>query len=639
MCGIAGILSSDGPVDRQALRRMTEALRHRGPDDDRVVIMEDRVGFGHARLSIIDLAGGRQPMASHDRRFWITYNGEIYNYRSLRARLREMGCSFRTDSDTEVVLEAFRTYGSRSVHELDGMYAFAIWDSREQLLFAARDPFAKKPFYHVESPDGTWFFASEIKALLASQSIRGVVDYGALDDYLRLSYIPPHRTIYRNISVLPPGHHLTRQRGRSILERYWTPGFGCPGGPDAPEPEMVERLRILVTEAVKKRTLASDVPVGAFLSGGLDSSTVVALMSRLSERPVKTFTVGFGKWVNELPLANAVARRYGTEHHGIQLDVDAADLLVEMGRTYDEPFGDSSSIPTFLISRFAGQEVKVVLTGDGGDELFGGYTWLYGPLIMAERVDRTMKAESRRRMRLRLSRNLKRIPALGGFFEAAYRRLLRESSAARLARDFQDPWDRHLAQMTHFGQEERASLWRYGDKRSPTDFEMWRPQAGEGIDRALYLDACLYLPGDILRKVDRAAMANSLEVRAPLLDRRLAEFAFSLPHTVKFNNGTSKYLFRKAFSHLLPESLLHQPKLGFGGPVAQWLRSDRVRQLSHDLINSPGAPLWGVLKRDALLRHFDRFYKEGIRSEAYRVWGLLCLLVWEREWSGHQQWT
>lgn len=643
MCGIAGIVSKSKFDEQEVLNRMVKALLHRGPDDEGIAMVGEGVGFGHTRLSIIDLASGKQPMCSHDGRFWITYNGEIYNYRELRESLLRRGCSFRTHSDTEVILEAYRSYGPRCLNELDGMYAFAIWDSRERLLFAARDPFGKKPFYYTNGEKQTWLFASEIKALFASGIVQGVVDYGALNDYLKLLYVPPYRTIYRNIFTLPPGHYLNWQRDRLSVQEYWSPEFENCEGCHIEEQDVVDKLRELLTDAVKKRILASDVPVGAFLSGGLDSSTIVALMSQLSNRPVKTFSVGFGKLINELPYAKAVAERYGTEHNEINMDINVADLLLTMASIYDEPFPDSSNIPTYLISEFSRQEVKVVLTGDGGDELFGGYTWWYQPLLASKAVDVSPRAELRRMLKLRLARNLKNLRGMPDrfrdFHERIYRQLQRQAQAVKLAREFSDLWHRHLAQATYFNGEEQEDLWKRKDGQVPFNFEQLRPVEWDGINQAFYFDARLFLPGDILVKVDRASMANSLETRAPLLDRRLADFAFSLPNTLKFRNGVSKYIFRKAFSHLLPKSSLRQPKQGFGAPVEHWLRDPKVRELCDDLTNGNDTSIWNVLQRNAALQYVNRFYDQGVRSEAYRVWGLLCLLLWERQWRQYQRWT
>jgi asparagine synthase (glutamine-hydrolysing) len=384
MCGIAAIVSPE--VNRAALLpAMVDALEHRGPDERGVASAPGCV-MGHARLSIIDLSSGAQPMTDIAERYWIVYNGELYNFLELRAELERQGRAFRTHSDTEVIIAAYDEWGRSCLHKFRGMFAFALWDTRERTLFAARDLFGEKPLYYARKSDGTLVIASEIGAVLASELIDRALDLVSVDAFLTYGYLPPDRTIYRDVATLPPAHRLEWRDGNVTIESYWRPRLGTLriGMDDA-----AEELRDLIGQAVKRQMIA-DVPVGAFLSGGLDSSTIVALMQEHSAIPVKTFSVGFGSLINELPYARAVAERYHTEHHELYLEsIDVAESIERMSSVYDEPFADSSNIPTYLISEFARRHVKVVLSGDGGDELFGGYPW-HLLLAQAEHVTRSL---------------------------------------------------------------------------------------------------------------------------------------------------------------------------------------------------------------------------------------------------------
>ena len=382
MCGIAGIAGREGPPAENAVRSMMAALAHRGPDDQGVQSLAGAI-LGHTRLSIIDLKTGHQPLSTPDGRYWITYNGEVYNYRELHAELALAGYEFRTRSDTEVVLAAYRLWGQKAFPRFNGMYACVIWDNETRRLLALRDRMGKKPLYYVALADGSLLFASEVKALLASGLVKGQVDRASIDAYLALGYIPPGQTVFSNIKVLPAASSLTWGDGKLEIQAYWQPEFVT--DETIGEHEAVDELRQRMDRAVERRMIA-DVPLGAFLSGGLDSSTVVAYMARHSAIPIKTFSVGFGKVIDELPYASAVARQLRTEHFETQVDVPVGEMLSRMAEIFDEPLADSSNIPTYLVSRFAAKSVKVVLTGDGGDELFGGYDWWYRPLAASERL-------------------------------------------------------------------------------------------------------------------------------------------------------------------------------------------------------------------------------------------------------------
>lgn len=569
MCGIAVILPNSAiEVPLDAIDRMTDALIHRGPDERSIWRHKD-CHLGHTRLSILDRAGGGQPMSDESGRFRIVFNGEIFNHPDLRATLESLGHRFHTRSDTEVLLHSYMQWGRQCVMRLNGQFAFALWDQTEHKLFVARDRFGEKPLYYARTPGGHLVLASEIKSLLASQWIQPRIDPLSVDAVLSLFHVPPDRTIYQNIQVLPPAHAAVfTVDGGAEQWRYWQPSFSTrPIG----EMDAVEGIRMLVQRAVRRQKVA-DLPVGCFLSGGLDSTTLAGQMAALSGGPVRTYAVGFGDLINELPFARAAAQAYGTDHHELQMDIEVAPALERMLEVYDEPFADSSNIPTWLVCEFARRQVKVVLSGDGGDELFGGYDW-YSPLLQAD-------AES---------------PPL-------------------------DPWLRHTRSSTHL-HADRSALW--GHRRQPGTAAAMResfgpPDDAAGIDRALAFDLGCYLPGDILVKVDRAAMAHGLETRAPFLDVDLVEFVLSLPHEMRFKGGRLKYLMRQAFAERWPPAIRARSKQGFGAPVDHWMRQPQVARMWHRVC-SPASALCALLPGTPRVA-------PTLRPQ--RQWTLLCLGLW-----------
>ncbi|BAU48095.1 asparagine synthase [Sulfurifustis variabilis] len=601
MCGIAAIVGRELTPAHPGIEAMVAALAHRGPDADGIARL-DGCHLGHARLSILDLAGGAQPM-TYAGRYWITFNGEIYNHAELRDELIRLGHRFATRSDTEVILAAYAQWGEACLDRLRGMWAFAIWDARERALFASRDLFGEKPLYYGQTPEGTLLFASEIKSLLASGALTPRLDRSAVDAFLALGYVPPHRTIYTEIRTLPPGHWMTWRDGRARVVRYWRPGL-------APEPmdigEAAEALRARVDVAVR-RQMTADVPVGAFLSGGHDSSTIVALMGQHSTRPVQTFSVGFGRWIDERPYARAVAKQYGTEHHEVDLGApDVGALLERMARVYDEPFMDASHIPTFLIAEFARRRVKVVLTGDGADELFGGYAW-YPLIAAAAAVPGSLLAWLVLRSASRMIGD--RVAAL-----VLYSRAL--GLAARTA----DTWQRYVRYRLVFGDAERRALWA-GEAPATED---WLPRAyyrqdgrNLGFDAALYFDLAAFLPGDILVKVDRAAMAHGLETRAPFLDRDVVELALRLPAALKVSGRKTKIAFKRAFADLWPPALAARGKQGFAGPHERWLERPDVAALERRVCRPDSA----------LSRLLPGIAVDAGRTSQQR-WNLLTLGLW-----------
>lgn len=591
---------------------MVNRLRHRGPDAFGIETLPGCI-LGHARLSIIDLVSGGQPMSSADNRYWITFNGEIFNYRELRVQLEKRNVVLRTQSDTEVILGLYAEYGADSLRYLNGQFAFAIWDTQTQTLFCARDRLGEKPFYYATGQQGEFLFASEIKALIASELLRPKIDPVAVDAYLSLLYVPPDRSIYANVHVLPPGHMLVYHEGSVTVRRYWNPVYDQNTTLDINE--AVEQVRLLVKQAVERQMIA-DVTVGAFLSGGLDSSTIVALMTQHTSRPVQTFSAGFGTLIDELPYARSVAAAYQTDHHEIQIDVPVRAMIERMAQVYDEPFADSSNIPTYLISEFASRYVKVALSGDGGDELFGGYDW-YSWLLQ----DRDLTINEASFAVAQASAFAWRALAKTGAPVMEQRNsAVHHRNRIRYTRSFPNIWDRHFAAMHYFRRSERAALWgaaNYADA-DPVLRAIYREQdQPDNLDSATDFDIRCYLPGDILVKVDRAALAHGLESRAPFLDVDLVEFVLGLPWQLRFKDNEQKHLLRAAFSNIWPPVIRKRKKQGFGAPLDGWMKDREVQELVWRTSN-PGSPLQELLPGIA----------KQSRLTGYQRWILMCLGLW-----------
>lgn len=603
MCGIAGIVAPQSGPHYPPLERMMESLRHRGPDGSGMHIFPG-CALGHTRLSIVDLATGDQPMIAANGRVGVTFNGEIYGYQEIKRKLTSY--PFRTSSDTELILALYELYGSELLRHLPGMFAFALWDETRQTLFAARDRFGEKPFYYARGERGEFLFASEIKALLASGLLQPKINRDAVAHYLRHLYIHPHQTVYHNIYVLPPAHCLSLQEGRLSVERYW---HLPPYRESLTEHEAIEEFRRLFDQAVK-RQLVADVPVGAFLSGGLDSSSIVAVASR-SYRRLKTFSFGFGEAINELPYAREVAQLYQTEHTELEdQHADIADLLSEMARVYDEPFADSSNIPTYLISQAAARYGKVVLTGDGGDELLAGYGFWYRPLWEMEQ-SRSYSPLSVSLMR----RATHYLPRLGLEVSPRWQQIIRGSD---LRRKHPSIAQAHLAQNTFFGDEELALLGITGGRRPTFNGELGT--ATETVNDALRMDLCDYMPGDILLKTDRASMAHGLELRAPFLDVDFASFCISLPSRLKINADQDKYILRQGYGAAWPEAVRRRGKCGFGAPVSEWLKRASVINLKKKIFDHPEHPLFTLVSYPAA--------RDFAARDNYQTWILLTLGLW-----------
>ncbi len=630
MCGITGILAPapDRPLE-DLLRAMTDTITHRGPDDSGLWVDDGSgVGFGHRRLSILDLSPlGRQPMPSQSGRYVICFNGEVFNFARLRAELEPLGHAFRGGSDTEVMLAAIEQWGlAGAVRRFIGMFAFALWDRQEQILSLVRDRLGIKPLYYGFAGKD-FVFGSELKALRAHPGFNADVDREALTLYFRHNYIPAPWSIHTGARKLPPGHILTLRPGREPeLACYWSAGEAFAQGEAAPfrgtEAEALERLEALLMDAVGLRML-SDVPLGAFLSGGVDSSLVVALMQAQSARPVKTFSIGFAEErFNEAPYARAVAAHLGCEHTELMVsEQDLLDTVPQVPRFWDEPFADSSQIPTLAVCRLARQHVTVALSGDGGDELFFGYDRYAYAAAWWRRlrgIPWPLRLALSQVSRLRPERAAHRLGALGQRF------LWRLDAVGK--RTFAEFYKRLLSHHSR-----PASLVPGAGPEAPTALDL--VPGSRDLFRSMSLwDISMYLPDDILTKVDRASMAVSLEARVPLLDHRVVEFAASLPTDFKVRGGQGKHLLRRLLYSHVPRQLIDRPKMGFGIPLQQWLPG-QLRPWAEDLLATGK-------RRDADLldfRQVDRMWAGVLRGHqhwTFILWDVLMFLAWRREQGG-----
>jgi asparagine synthase (glutamine-hydrolysing) len=619
MCGIAGIVCSDGaPVDRGLLEGMNEAIRHRGPDDDGFYF-SDGVGLAMRRLSIIDLKSGQQPIHNHDRTAWIVFNGEIYNYRELRAQLEKLGHGFYTDSDTEAIVHAYDQYGTDCPKYLRGMFAFAIWDDRAKSLFLARDRVGKKPLLYAEL-DGELVFASEFNALLQHPGISRDVDFEAIHHYLSFICVPAPLTAYRAIRKLEPGHSLLWRNGEIKIERYWQLDFSKKL--NIGEEEAGERVVELLREAVRVR-LMSEVPLGAFLSGGIDSSAVVALMAEESSEQVKTFSIGFEEQdFSELHHARRLAEHVGANHHEFIVRPDAMEVLPTLVEHYGEPFGDSSAIPSYYVSKETRAYVTVALNGDGGDECFAGYE-RYAGMSIAQKYAFLPGA-----LRNGLIANV--VNALPGLdARPNLRKARRFVTAASMP-----PVECYLRWVSAFDEEMKQNLYSDSFRHETANFrsagilEPWFASAnGAGIvDAALLTDTMTYLPNDLLVKMDIASMTVSLEARSPFLDHHLMEFAASLPENLKLRRMKKKYLLKRVLKKLVPTENLRRSKMGFGVPIGHWFRGAMQPFLRETLL-SEKALSRGLFKPEMVRKIIDQHVTRRI-DHSHRLWTLLMLELW-----------
>lgn len=628
MCGIVGIFDIHGnsEIDRELLSRMNESQFHRGPDEGGLHV-EPGLGFGHRRLSIIDLSSGQQPMYSQDGNVVLTYNGEVYNFLELRQELEVLGYVFKTHCDTEVILYAWQAWGENCVQRLRGMFAFAVWDRVRQTLFLARDRLGIKPLFYSELLNGQLVFGSELKSLKEHPLLSKAVDPSAVEDYFGFGYVPDPKTIYCNVYKLEPGYCLSIKRGQKTWRprQYWDVQFhvGASQSVDEVCDELIERLR----EAIKIRMVA-DVPLGAFLSGGVDSSAVVAMMAGLSAAPVNTCSISFGDpKFNESQFAARVAERYQTAHRVEQVDPDDFSLLDRLSSLYDEPYADSSALPTYRVCELAKRQVTVALSGDGGDENLAGYS-RYRWHVNEDRMRSLLPDVLRAPLFSSLGNLYPRLDGAPKIFRA-------KSTLESIGRDSMAGYFHSVSVMSN---ELRSQLFSRKLKSQLQGYhaiEVFRRYRENVPDHPLamvqYLDFKTYLPGDILTKVDRASMAHALEVRVPVLDHKLVEWIAALPPNLKLNGRTGKFVFKRALESYLPDDILYRSKMGFAVPLGDWFRGplkQRVRQaLLGDVLQKTG---WF---NDAFLQHLVDQHQTGVRDYSAPIWSLLMFEAFLRSSS------
>ncbi len=640
MCGICGSawLDSDssGGLPDSSLDRMVERLKHRGPDDSGR-FRDRNVALGFRRLSIVDLSGGHQPLSNEAGTVWTVFNGEIYNFPVLRRRLEARGHILRSTGDTEVLVHLYEDEGPGLFAHLRGMFALAIWDAPRRRLVVGRDRMGQKPLvYRLDPRSRRFTFASELKALLtlAEADVPRDVDPSAVDEYLTFGYIPAPATIFRGVRKLPPAHYAVWQDGKLALTRYWNPDFNRQV--DRPLSEAADELRATLDDAVREQMVA-DVPLGAFLSGGVDSSIVVALMRRASDRPVKTFSIGFDDPAfDESDYAELVAKALGTEHRTFRVEPVAWEILPPLAEQFDEPFADSSALPTWLVARETRRHVTVALTGDAGDELFGGYD-RYRAVALAARIDYQLPSALR--------------GWLGGPAARSIPTSVKAKTKLRQVKRFLErvdlaPGRRYLGWVTMFDEPTRTGLYSSdfldhltrSSERTSGDpdpasvlFEaLGAADRRDPVTQATVADLLTYLPGDLLVKVDLASMAHSLECRSPMLDHRVVELALAMPvdHKLRLRGGRSKVVLKAAFAHLIPPSILTRPKMGFGVPLDRWFRG-ALRDELRSVLLDPRTLARGLFRPESVESLIDD-HLEGRRDHAYRLWALLMLELWFR---------
>ena len=645
MCGICGEIDFKNGVRAEPVRRMCKVLAHRGPDDDGIVLIKRdksfevkqndtlpleengfQIALGHRRLSIIDLSeAAHQPMCNEDRTLWIVFNGEIYNFQDLRLELEKNGHLFKSKSDTETILHAYEQWGTECLNNLRGMFAFAIWDSKLQRLFMARDRLGKKPLVYF-SQNGHFSFASEIKALLQIPGFERRVNTSALHHYLTYQYVPSPETIIEGIKKLPPAHYLLYDPyGNVRIERYWKLHFSSSKKTLTDVQELGYRLRTELEESVKLR-LISDVPLGAFLSGGVDSSLIVGMMAKLSGKPVKTFSIGFEeKEFDELSYARMVSNYFATEHHEFIVKPNAIEILPKLVWHYNEPFADSSAIPTYYVANLTKDFVKVVLTGDAGDENFAGYP----------RYLRSKWVASFTRIPEKLRRDV--LPYFLRVFSGLH---WREKTLNRLA-DFMeslstDQTKNYAEQIKIFSAKEKENIYtddfrKQVEGNDPFDFLLSKFQESgteDLLEQLVYVDINSYLPEDLLVKMDIATMANSLEARVPFLDHKFMELVGEIPFHLKLRGTESKFILKKAFKDFLPAAILKRKKMGFGVPLSKWFRNE-LKEYVYEVLLDPKTLNRGYFRREGIERLLNDHISFRYDHSA-RIWALLFLEIWFR---------
>lgn len=631
MCGIAGIAYSDSSrhVDDRVLKAMCDTLVHRGPDDHGTYV-DGNVGLGNRRLSIIDLEGGRQPIHNEDESVWVVLNGEIYNYLELREHLQKRGHVFYTKSDTESIVHAYEELGDEFLEHLNGMFAFALWDSRRRRLLLARDRTGIKPLYY-SLHDGALLFASELKAILAYPDFHRRLDAVALNEYLSFEYVPTPRTIFQGISKLPPGHVLVTKNGAMpSIRKYWEMNLaGSEGVQKKPAAGYAEELLDVLRHAVRGE-MVSDVPIGVLLSGGIDSSAVAALMVEASTQRVKSFSISFQEpTFDESRYARLVSRHLGTEHFEFELTPSTAlDLIPRIADVIDEPLGDSSLVPTFLLAQKAREHVKVALGGDGGDEIFGGYSTIQAHRLV-EYYENILPAFVRQRI----------APWLADLLPTSFNNISLDFKIRRfLSARGVPPVVRHHMWLGSFTPEQKAELllpWAQLREKDTYDVafrHFWECNAKAPINQLLHCDMKLYLEGGMLPKVDRASMASSLEVRTPLLNHALLRYVAKIPHEFKLHHLETKFILRRALRSRLPAEILRRGKKGFNMPVAKWI-SGPLRPLVEDLFSEERLRRGGLFNPAFVRRLLDEHLAQR-RDNRKPIWTLLAFELWRERWCG-----
>jgi asparagine synthase (glutamine-hydrolysing) len=645
MCGICGEIDFNKGVTVEPIRRMCKVLTHRGPDDQGMVFIKGNknlevkdssefppdenafeVALGHRRLSIIDLSmTAHQPMCNEDKTIWIVFNGEIYNFQEVRDALIKKAHLFKSKSDTEVILHSYEEWGMECLNRFRGMFAFAIWDSKQNQLFIARDRLGKKPLVYF-CHNGHFTFASEIKALLQVPEIERKVNATAIHHYLTYQYVPSPDTIFEGINKLPPAHYLLYDRNGNIrIERYWKLKLSSNHKTYTDAQELGDRIRTELEESVKLR-LISDVPLGAFLSGGVDSSLIVGIMAKFSEKPVKTFSIGFEeKDFDELFYARLVSNHFATEHHEFVVKPNAIEILPKLVWYYNEPFADSSAIPTYYVANMTRDYVKVVLTGDAGDENFAGYP----------RYLRSKYVSWFTRLPEKVRRSL-----LPSFLRILSQSPWKRKTLNRLA-DFMEMLSSHQGrnyaeQIKIFNQKEKDDVFSEDFSRQvkgtdPLDYLIKKYEAGDTddlLEKLLYLDMITYLPEDLLVKMDIATMANSLEARVPFLDHKFMELVAGIPPRLKLKGTVSKYILKETFKEFLPEAIFKRRKMGFGVPVSRWLRKELKDYMFEILLD--GRSLKRGYFRESGVKQLIEEHVKGRYDHSSKIWALLFLEMWFR---------
>ena len=621
MCGIVGFINANSrSANRETLENMNRCIVHRGPDEDGFYL-DGAAALAMRRLAIIDLAGGQQPIYNQDKTKAIVFNGEIYNFQELREDLEKRGHRFYTNCDTEIIVHLYDEYGADCVQFLRGMFAFAIWDTNEQSLFIARDRVGKKPLLYSHQPNGAFVFGSEFTALLAHPDIGREVDYAAIDSYLSYLCVPAPQTAFKCIRKLEPAHWLKWKNGQIETKRYWQPDFSKKI--KISEPEAIEETTRILREATRLR-LISEVPLGAFLSGGVDSSMIVALMAEMSAQPVKTFSIGFEEQdFSELKYARKVAEHIGAEYHEFIVRPNALEVLPTLVEHYGEPYADSSAIPTFYVAKETRKFVTVALNGDGGDESFAGYE-RHQAMRIAELYHRFPKFVRQLLIEKPIS-----------FFPTSELKRSRVRDAKRFLQAASLPkTERYFRWMSTFNRETKRELYTreftetVRAQNASHFLDEWFAKAnGAGIlDATLLTDQMTYLPNDLLVKVDIASMANSLEARSPFLDHKVIEFAASLPENLKMRRFETKSLLKKAAARLVPPEVIYRRKMGFGVPIGNWFRTD-MKNFVRDILLSEKCLTRGIAKREMIEKYVSE-HTEAKRDHTFQIWTLLMLELW-----------